>query len=47
MGIQSHFRQLFAADPEEKWNKILFNGMTVGKGGISPEEHYAVIKETN
>jgi hypothetical protein len=38
---------LFAAAPEEKWNKILLNGMTVGKGGISPEEHYAVIKETN
>ncbi|KAL3580697.1 hypothetical protein D5086_018532 [Populus alba] len=33
--------------PEEKWNKILLNGMTAGKGRISPEEHYAVIKETN
>ncbi|KAG6762889.1 hypothetical protein POTOM_033416 [Populus tomentosa] len=33
--------------PEEKWNKILLSGMTDGKGRISPEEHHAVIKETN
>lgn len=33
------------AAPEEEWNKLLINGMTVGKGEISPEEFYAVIKK--
>ncbi|KAI9388831.1 hypothetical protein POPTR_009G121902v4 [Populus trichocarpa] len=41
------FLETIIEAPEEKWNKILLNGMTVGKGGISPEEHHAVIKETN
>ncbi|KAL9370795.1 hypothetical protein Peur_035935 [Populus x canadensis] len=41
------FLETIIKAPEEKWNKILLNGMTVGKGGISPEEHYAVIKERN
>ncbi|KAB1207357.1 hypothetical protein CJ030_MR7G017460 [Morella rubra] len=31
--------------PEEDWNRLLINGMTVGKGEISPEEFYAVIKK--
>uniref|UniRef100_A0A7N2N016 Uncharacterized protein n=1 Tax=Quercus lobata TaxID=97700 RepID=A0A7N2N016_QUELO len=31
--------------PEEEWNKLLINGMTVGKGDISPDEFYAVIKK--
>ncbi|KAF5751074.1 hypothetical protein HS088_TW02G00084 [Tripterygium wilfordii] len=31
--------------PEEEWNKLLISGMTVGKGDISPEEFYAVIKK--
>lgn len=34
-----------AAAPEEEWNKLLINGMTVGKGDVSPEELYAVIKK--
>jgi hypothetical protein len=33
------------AAPEEEWNKLLINGLTVGKGEISPEEFYAVIKK--
>lgn len=36
---------IWAAAPEEEWNKLLINGMTVGKGEISPEEFYAVIKK--
>ncbi|KAH9696432.1 hypothetical protein KPL71_023160 [Citrus sinensis] len=31
--------------PEEEWNKLLIDGLTVGKGEISPEEFYAVIKK--
>lgn len=33
------------AAPEEEWTKLLINGMTVGKGDVSPEEFYAVIKK--
>ncbi|KAH9696430.1 hypothetical protein KPL71_023160 [Citrus sinensis] len=33
------------ATPEEEWNKLLIDGLTVGKGEISPEEFYAVIKK--
>lgn len=36
---------LFAAAPEEEWNKLLLSGMTVGKGEISPDELYAVTKK--
>lgn len=36
---------IWTAAPEEEWNKLLINGMTVGKGEISPEEFYAVIKK--
>ncbi|KAG6761574.1 hypothetical protein POTOM_034802 [Populus tomentosa] len=38
------FLETIIKAPEEKWNKILLNGMTAGKGGISPEEHYAYLK---
>lgn len=31
--------------PEAEWNKLLINGLTVGKGDISPEELYAVVKK--
>ncbi|XP_044488314.1 uncharacterized protein LOC123213048 isoform X2 [Mangifera indica] len=31
--------------PEEEWNKLLIEGLTVGKGEVSPEEFYAVIKK--
>ncbi|KAJ8767252.1 hypothetical protein K2173_013649 [Erythroxylum novogranatense] len=31
--------------PEEEWNTLLINGMAVGKGEISLEEFYAVIKK--
>lgn len=36
---------LLAAAPEEEWNKLLINGITLGKGEISPEELHAVIKK--
>ncbi|PKI59465.1 hypothetical protein CRG98_020096 [Punica granatum] len=31
--------------PEDDWNKLLIDGMTVGKGEVSPDELYAVIKK--
>ncbi|KAK4804282.1 hypothetical protein SAY86_004099 [Trapa natans] len=31
--------------PEDEWNKMLIDGMTVGKGEVSPDELYAVIKK--
>lgn len=31
--------------PEEEWNKLLINGLTIGKGEVSPQELYAVIKK--
>ncbi|XP_058110263.1 uncharacterized protein LOC131253310 isoform X2 [Magnolia sinica] len=31
--------------PEEDWNRLLINGLTLGKGEVSPEEFYAVIKK--
>ncbi|XWS54968.1 hypothetical protein CRYUN_Cryun10bG0135000 [Craigia yunnanensis] len=31
--------------PEQEWNKLLIDGLAVGKGEISPEDFYAVIKK--
>lgn len=31
--------------PEEEWNKLLIDGMSVGKGEILPDEFYAVVKK--
>ncbi|GMY05706.1 f-box/lrr-repeat protein 13 [Fagus crenata] len=39
------FLEAIIKAPEEEWNKLLINGLTVGKGEISPEEFYAVIKK--
>ncbi|KAH7575010.1 hypothetical protein JRO89_XS02G0035000 [Xanthoceras sorbifolium] len=36
---------LCAAAPEEEWNKLLIDGLTVGKGEITPEELNAVVKK--
>lgn len=35
----------FDAAPEEEWNRLLLDGMTVGKGEISPEELYSVVNK--
>lgn len=34
-----------SAAPEEQWNMLLIDGMTVGKGEISPEDFYSVVKK--
>ncbi|XP_037463339.1 uncharacterized protein LOC119335295 isoform X2 [Triticum dicoccoides] len=31
--------------PENDWNRLLLDGLTVGKGDVSPEEFYAVTKK--
>lgn len=33
------------AAPESEWNKVLINHLSGGKGDISPDELYAVIKK--
>ncbi|TXG64618.1 hypothetical protein EZV62_011612 [Acer yangbiense] len=39
------FLETIIKAPEEEWNKCLIDGLTVGKGEITPEELYAVIKK--
>lgn len=31
--------------PETEWNKLLLNGLAIGKGDISPEDLYSVVKK--
>ncbi|EXC24661.1 hypothetical protein L484_008432 [Morus notabilis] len=39
------FLETIIKAPEEQWNKLLIDGITLGKGEVSPEELYAVIKK--
>ncbi|XP_019165949.1 PREDICTED: uncharacterized protein LOC109161862 isoform X1 [Ipomoea nil] len=39
------FLETIIKAPEEEWNRLLLDGMTVGKGEISPEELYAVVNK--
>ena len=39
------FLSYVCAAPEQEWNKLLIDGLAVGKGEISPEDFYAVIKK--
>ncbi|CAN4107481.1 unnamed protein product [Withania somnifera] len=39
------FLETIIKAPEEEWNKLLIDGMTIGKGDASPDELYAVIKK--
>ncbi|XP_048141089.1 uncharacterized protein LOC115728263 isoform X4 [Rhodamnia argentea] len=39
------FLEVLIKAPEEEWNKLLLDGMTFGKGDVSPEDLYAVIKK--
>ncbi|GFP85916.1 hypothetical protein PHJA_000735400 [Phtheirospermum japonicum] len=39
------FLETLIKAPEAEWNKLLIDGLTVGKGNISPEEFYAVVKK--
>lgn len=33
------------AAPESSWNKLLIDGLTIGKGEIEPEDLYAAVKK--
>lgn len=39
------FLETVIKTPEQEWNKLLIDGLAVGKGEISPEDFYAVIKK--
>ncbi|XP_048597504.1 uncharacterized protein LOC106365986 isoform X3 [Brassica napus] len=40
----SHLVYVFSA-PEEQWNKLFLEGLTIGKGDVTPDELSAVIKK--
>ncbi|KAM7271175.1 hypothetical protein ACFE04_030389 [Oxalis oulophora] len=39
------FLEILIKAPEEEWNNLLINGLTLGKGEIPPDDLYAVIKK--
>ncbi|CAO2814982.1 unnamed protein product [Amaranthus hypochondriacus] len=39
------FLETIIKAPENEWNMLLLNGLTVAKGDITPEEFYAVVKK--
>ncbi|TYK22373.1 uncharacterized protein E5676_scaffold1428G00980 [Cucumis melo var. makuwa] len=39
------FLETIIKAPEEEWNKLLINGLTIGKGDVSPDELDGVIKK--
>ncbi|KAK3006761.1 hypothetical protein RJ639_016202, partial [Escallonia herrerae] len=43
--VAEQFLETIIKAPEEEWNKLLMNGMTLGKGEIPPEDLYAVLKK--
>ncbi|CAA7028294.1 unnamed protein product [Microthlaspi erraticum] len=40
-----HFLETLIKAPEEQWNKLFLDGLTIGKGEITPDEISAVIKK--
>ncbi|RLM84445.1 hypothetical protein C2845_PM04G21110 [Panicum miliaceum] len=45
LAIISDQYRLCNAAPENEWNKVLLDGLTVGKGDVSPDDLYAVISK--
>uniref|UniRef100_A0A0E0EU52 Uncharacterized protein n=1 Tax=Oryza meridionalis TaxID=40149 RepID=A0A0E0EU52_9ORYZ len=43
--VPESFLESVIKAPENEWNKLLLDGLTVGKGNVSPDEFYAVIKK--
>ncbi|KAL3621281.1 hypothetical protein CASFOL_036193 [Castilleja foliolosa] len=39
------FLETLIQAPETEWNKLLIDGLSLGKGNIPPEEFYAVVKK--
>ncbi|WOL19141.1 hypothetical protein Cni_G27938 [Canna indica] len=42
---EEKFLESIIEAPEDQWNKLLIDGLSIGKGEVSPEEFYAVIKK--
>ncbi|VVB08510.1 unnamed protein product [Arabis nemorensis] len=40
-----HFLETLIKAPEEQWNKLFLDGLTIGKGQVTPDELSAVIKK--
>lgn len=40
-----HFLETLIKAPEEQWNKLFLEGLTLGKGDVTPDELSAVIKK--
>ncbi|XP_014755596.1 uncharacterized protein LOC100840747 isoform X5 [Brachypodium distachyon] len=43
--VPEKFLESIIQAPENDWNKLLLDGLTVGKGDVSPEELYTVTKK--
>ncbi|KAK3129625.1 hypothetical protein QOZ80_6BG0482510 [Eleusine coracana subsp. coracana] len=43
--VPEKFLESVIKAPENEWNKVLLDGLTVGKGDVSPDELYAVINK--
>uniref|UniRef100_A0A0D9XFZ3 Uncharacterized protein n=1 Tax=Leersia perrieri TaxID=77586 RepID=A0A0D9XFZ3_9ORYZ len=43
--VPESFLESVIKAPENEWNKLMLDGLTVGKGNVSPDEFYAVIKK--
>ncbi|XP_066397602.1 uncharacterized protein [Miscanthus floridulus] len=43
--VPEKFLECVIQAPENEWNKVLLDGLTVGKGDVSPDDLYAVINK--
>ncbi|WVZ65657.1 hypothetical protein U9M48_014984 [Paspalum notatum var. saurae] len=43
--VPEKFLESVIQAPENEWNKVLLDGLTVGKGDVSPDDLYAVINK--
>ncbi|XP_025804484.1 uncharacterized protein LOC112883399 isoform X5 [Panicum hallii] len=43
--VPEKFLESVIQAPENEWNKVLLDGLTVGKGDVSPDDLYAVISK--
>ncbi|CAL5063201.1 unnamed protein product [Urochloa decumbens] len=43
--VPEKFLESIIQAPETEWNKVLLDGLTVGKGDVSPDDFYAVINK--
>uniref|UniRef100_A0A164V253 Uncharacterized protein n=1 Tax=Daucus carota subsp. sativus TaxID=79200 RepID=A0A164V253_DAUCS len=43
--LPEQFLETIITAPEQEWNKLLLDGLTIGKGKVTPEELFAVINK--